>query len=113
MMANPPTSVFLARVANRLVSYSESEDSDFVRRLRSEAARARTLHTHMSANTRTYYLVDTCGDLHDDDTGPRICTYSLVSHGTNEMLTSELQLTQQQADDLSRQLDAPVDYIND
>jgi len=108
-MANPPTPVFLFWLVDRLVHvYGESENVDFVRRLRHEAARAKTLRTNLAQNQDTYQLHDS-GEVAMDGTH----AYLLQRRGKPGKLGSKLWLTGQQADDLSRQLDAPIDYFND
>jgi hypothetical protein len=39
--------------------------------------------------------------------------YRLVGRGNMQVVNTKLRLTEQQAADLSRQLDASVDYFND
>ena len=104
-----PTSAFLHWVADRLVRVmGESENVDFVLRLRHEAARAATLHENMAGNVETYVLV-AIGEVAMDSRS----AYMLQPRGKVGKIGSKLWLTQQQFDDLSRQLDAPIDYIND
>jgi hypothetical protein len=106
---NPRTPVFLNWVADRFVNiHDESENVDFVRRIRHEASKAQTLLTNLSSNTRTYKLVD-LNEVDADGYG----TYTLMAHGTTQVIRSHLRLTTQQAEDLARQLDAPIDYFND
>jgi hypothetical protein len=114
-MDNPPTAVFLEWIAQRLVHhYGESEQTDFVQRLRKEAHRAQTLRTNLAMNARTYHLVNVCGDFHDPhDDSDHTCAWTLMTNGDTQVIKTELRLTDQQANDLSRQLDAPVDYFND
>jgi hypothetical protein len=114
-MDNPSTAVFLTWLVERLVNvYGESENVDFVHRLRKEAHRAQTLRTNLSANTRTYHLVNVCGDFHDPhDDSDHTCAYALMVNGSTAAIKTELRLTDQQANDLARQLDASVDYFND
>ena len=114
-MDNPSTPVFLEWVANRLVHhYGESNQTDFVQRLRHEAYRAATLRTNLSMNARTYHLVNVCGDFHDPhDDSDHTCAWTLMVNGSTEAIKTELRLTDQQANDLARQLDASVDYFND
>jgi hypothetical protein len=114
MMSNPTTPVFLEWLVDRLVNvYGESQHLDFVQRLRHEAYRAATLRTNLSMNARTYHLVNVCGDSHDDHDDNATCAYALVVNGSTAAIKTELRLTDQQANDLARQLDAPVDYFND
>jgi hypothetical protein len=109
MPSNPTTPVFLSWLADRLVFvYKESENVDFVLRLKHEAARSETLRANLAKNSRTYSLSST-GLSYDDGTDE----YILVSRSTSEVVRSHLRLTDQQADDLARQLDAAVDYFND
>ncbi len=114
-MSNPPTPVFLDWLGDRLVNvYGESQHLDFVQRLRHEAHRAQTLRTNLSMNARTYHLVNVCGDFHDPhDDSDHTCAWTLMVNGSTEAIKTELRLTDQQANDLARQLDAPVDYFND
>lgn len=110
-MANPATPAFLTWLADRLVvKYGESENVDFVRRVRHEAAKAQTLRTSLSANKQTYVLAKTTGPEREDG----MHGYVLVPRGhTDGEIASRLWLTAQQADDLARQLDAGVDYFSD
>jgi hypothetical protein len=109
-MADPSTPVFLRWLAERLeFVYLESPNIDFVLRLKHEAERARTLITNLSQNERTYQLVES-GEAPFMDGSQ---TYLLRVRAGVGHLGSKLRLTQQQADDISRQLDASVDYFND
>lgn len=104
-----PTGVFLNWCADRLVLLGgESENVDFIQRLRHEAARAQTLHANLSQNEETYVLVDT-GEVNLSG----MHAYMLQRRGKVGKLGTKLWLTKRQFDDLSRQLDAPIDYIND
>jgi hypothetical protein len=110
-MITPRTPVFLTWLADRLVNiYDESENVDFVQRLRREARRAQTLRTSLSANENTYQLFMT-------DDPPTVSsgknTYELHQRGGSGVIASKLYLTAQEAGDLARQLDASVDYFND
>jgi len=108
-MVNPNTQSFLNWCADRLVRLGgESENVDFIRRLRHEAAKAGALSINLSINTETYQLFATDEIFMD---GSR--TYLLQRRGMPGKLGSKLILTEQQAADLSRQLDAGVDYYND
>jgi hypothetical protein len=107
---NPTTPAFLHWLGLRLVhTYGESENVDFVLRLRHEEARALTLRTNLSKNEATYYLADTGTAPGMDGTH----TYVLSRRGAPGAIGSTLNLTPQQASDLSRQLDAAIDYYND
>lgn len=109
-MATPRTPEFLTWIADRLVGrYGENEHTDFVLRLREEAERARTLRANLSLNRETYQLVST-GTAPDMD-GRN--AYLLSRRGRPGKLGSVLHLTGQEAEDISRQLDAPIDYFND
>ena len=109
-LRRPSTPVFLNWVADRFVNvHDESENVDFVKRLRHEAGKAHTLLTSLSTNQKTYQLYATDEDPRGDGT----YEYVLRSRGTDEVVKSHLWLTSQQAMDLARQLDAGVDYFND
>jgi hypothetical protein len=109
-MPNPSTPVFLSWFADRMEHvYHESPNVDFVRRLRHEAERAKTLITNLSQNERTYQLVESGEPPFMD--GRKV--YLLHVRAGVGHLGSKLTLTAQQAEDLSRQLDAPIDYFND
>ena len=102
------TPIFLMWLADRLVNdYGENENGRCVQRLRREAERARKLRSSLCQTERTYELVDL---------GSSAVTsrrrYRLFSRGTLERAGGVLQLTHQQARDLSDQLDAPIDYFN-
>ena len=105
-----PTPAFLNWCADRLVRLGgESENVDFIRKLRHEAAKAKTLIDNLSRNEETYQLFKT-----DEVTMGGTHAYLLARRGGKPgKIGSKLFLTEQQADDLSRQLDAPIDYIND
>jgi hypothetical protein len=108
---NPRTPVFLNWVADRFVNiHDESENVDFVMRLRHEARKAQTLMANLSANHHTYQLFMTGEEpVGDGELGD----YVLKSRGSDQIVKSHLQLTSQQAGDLARQLDACIDYFND
>jgi hypothetical protein len=109
MLRSPPTPHFLTWLADRLVNiYGESENVDFVRRVRHEAARAATLRSNLAQNQHTYVLVAVSGDAD----GTRAYTLAIRGSLSTAIMTT-IWLTEQQANDLSRQLDAGVDYFND
>jgi hypothetical protein len=108
---NPRTPVFLDWVADRFVHViGESENVDFVMRLRHEARKAQTLIANLSVNERTYQLHMTA-DPPTVSSGKG--TYELHCRITGIPIASKLYLTEQQAGDLARQLDACIDYFND
>jgi hypothetical protein len=110
--SNPRTPTFLNWVADRFVfRHSESPNVDFVMRLRHEAARAQTLLTNLSVNHCTYMLIRT----DDPSTAgpPPRHVYVLQDRSTMQVVNTKLRLTDQQAEDIARQLDASVDYFND
>lgn len=110
-MANPTTPMFLAWLAARLVGvYGESENVDFVRRLNAEAARASTLRVNLSRNMNTYVLTEIDGARDTDGKHG----YRLRERGRGQQMVGQrLWLSDQEAADLARQLDAAVDYFND
>jgi hypothetical protein len=114
MPLNPTTPAFLSWLAGRLVGvYGEPDNVDFVQRVKHEAARAHTLRVNIASNARTYQLVKTTGPDRTDG----MHGYYLQTRGGGitvpEQIANRLWLTEQQADDLARQLDAPIDYFND
>jgi len=111
MAGTPYTPFFLSWLAGRLVGhYGENENTDFVIRLNEEAARAQTLRTNLSLNQNTYVLYEVNGARDSDGKHG----YQLRERGgAQRMVGQRLWLTEQQAGDLGRQLDAPVDYFND
>jgi hypothetical protein len=109
-VATQTTAFFLSWLAGRLVGhYGESPNTDFVLRLNEEAARAQTLRSNLAMNENTYQLVKTT--VPPDMDGRSV--YALSRRGKPGRLGSKLRLTEQEAEDISRQLDAPVDYFND
>lgn len=110
MPLNPSTPAFLTWLATRLVShYREPENVDFVQRVRHEAARSHTLRLNISQNAQTYQLVKTTGPERTDG----MHGYYLQTRGGGIEIANRLWLSDQQAEDLARQLDAPIDYFND
>ena len=110
MPLNPTTPAFLTWLHKRLViKYGESENLDFVQRLRHEIQRAQTLRTNLAQNEHTYILADT-GEPPLMD-GKHV--YMLRVRGDVGAIGSKLYLNAQQAEDLARQLDASIDYFND
>jgi len=110
MPLNPSTPAFLTWLAGRLVGvYGESENVDFVMRTKHEAARSHTLRRNISSNEHTYQLVKTTGPARTDG----MHGYYLQTRGGGIEIANRLWLSDQQAEDLARQLDAPIDYFND
>lgn len=110
-MSDLKTQHFLGWLAARLVGqYGESPNTDFVLRLNEEVERAQTLRTNIASNVNTYVLTEVDGARDSDGKHG----YQLRERGrARRMVGQRLWLNQQEADDLSRQLDAPIDYFND
>lgn len=110
-VATQTTAFFLTWLAARLVGvYGENENTDFVLRLKEEAARAATLRSNLAMNTNTYVLTEINGARDSDGKHG----YQLRERGrARAMVGQRLWLTEQEAVDLARQLDAPIDYFND
>jgi len=110
MPLNPTTPAFLSWLAGRLVGvYGEPDNVDFVMRVKHEAARAHTLRVNIASNAQTYQLVKTTGP----DRSDGMHGYYLQTRGGGIEIPNRLWLSDQQADDLASQLDAPIDYFND
>jgi len=109
-MGKASTPVFLSWVRGLLTGQlNQDPDADFIKRLDHEIERSRTLRANLAQNQDTYQLIDV-----GEGGAPGLRLYRLAKRGRGGWLTGAvLTLNQQQADDLGRQLDAPIDYFND
>jgi len=108
-MKNPPTGTFLDWIADRFVNrHDESNNVDFVQRLRREAVEHNVVGAALSENEDFYHLVKVGGP-HMDGTW----SYQIRRIGQPGGFGGLLYMTDKQAEDLGNQLEAPVLMFTD